>query len=322
MSSPVVSDLVLIDAGGTIASMPDAAGVLVGRSGSAGHAGNLSDTVVERQAYAGLSEDMTLADAMRVVAMIAEASASGARGVVVTHGTDTMEEVAFLADLLHAGEMPVVFTGAQRAPSLPGYDGAANLRDAIAVASSEAALGSGVAVVFAGRVLAARAATKRDSSAPDAFGPESAVIARVDEQGVRWCSHPRRRAAVALAQPDPAVHIVSLGLESGPELIDALVATRARGLVLEGFGRGNVPMRLLPAVERAQAAGVVIGLASHCTEGGVAPTYESGARLAAMGVIGGADLSARKLRLLLAVALGGTADAAQAAQLARAWLAS
>ncbi|MBB4857552.1 L-asparaginase [Novosphingobium chloroacetimidivorans] len=317
-----MSSLVLIDAGGTIASMPDADGVLIGRDGSAGLAGTLSRPVIERQAYAGLSEDMTMVDAMRIVGLIGEAAGQGARGVVVTHGTDTMEEVAFLAGLFHGGAMPVVFTGAQRAPSLPGYDGAANLRDAVAVADREDARGIGVAIVFAGRVLAARGATKRDSSAPDAFGPESAVIARVDEQGVRWSSRPIRPAPLPPCEPDPSVHIVSLGLASGPELIDAMVDAGARGLVLEGFGRGNVPMSLLPAVERAQAAGLVIGLASHCPEGGVAPTYASGARLAQAGVIGGGDLSARKLRLLLAVALGDGRNGAQATHIAQAWLTS
>jgi L-asparaginase len=310
----------LIDAGGTIASVPDGTGVLVGRNGSAGLASTLPDVVIAQQAYAGLSEDMHFADAMRIVAMIAEAAARESPGVVVTHGTDTMEEVAFLADLFHAGEMPVLFTGAQRAPSSPGYDGAANVRDAIAVVRSEGAPVIGAAIVFAGRVLAARGATKRDSSAPDAFGPESAVLARVNEQGVHWRSHPHRPAPLPFVVPDPHVHIVSLGLESGPELINALVDMGARGLVLQGFGRGNVPMRLIPTIERAMSAGLVIGLASHCMEGGVSPTYESGARLAELGVIGGTDLSARKLRLLLAVALGGGRNANESAKLARDWL--
>jgi L-asparaginase len=313
-----MSSLVLIDAGGTIASVPDASGVLVGGAGSTQAHRGASDV---RHAYAGLSEDMCFVDAMRINALIADARNPGARGVVVTHGTDTMEEVAFLASLFHAGEMPVLFTGAQRAPSLPGHDGAVNRRDAVAVAGTEDARGIGVAIVFAGRVLAARHATKRDSSAPDAFGPESAVMARVDEQGMRWHSRPRRPRPLPVCDPDPAVHIVSLGLASGPQLIDACAASGARGLVLEGFGRGNVPMRLVPAVERAVDAGLLVGLASHCGEGGVSPAYESGARLADLGVIGGADLNARKLRLLLAVALSGARNVSGAAQTARGWLA-
>jgi len=313
--------IVLIDAGGTIASKPDEQGVLVGHAGGVDVGTMLPTDVIRHHIYAGLSEDMRFADAMRIVKAISQAAASQVAGVVITHGTDTMEDVAFLADLYHGGDMPVLFTGAQRAPALPGYDGAANLRDALTVARDAGAHGAGVAIVFAGRILAARAATKQDSSAPDAFGPDSAVLGRVDERAVRWSARPLRRTALAAVMPEPAVHIVSLGLESGPEFIDALVRCGARGLVLEGFGRGNIPMRLISAVERAQTAGLLIGLATHCPLGGVAPTYESGARLADLGVIGAEDLNARKLRLLLAAALGGGSDTEQAAQVARSWLA-
>jgi L-asparaginase len=315
-----VSPLVLIDAGGTIASVLNEDGVLIGRRGGSDLGSATVGEVIERQAYAGLSEDMQMGDAMRVVALVDEAAAAKSIGVVITHGTDMMEEVAFLTHLFHDTDMPVIFTGAQRAPALPGYDGAANLRDALAVARSTAARGIGVAIVFAGRVLTARTATKQDSAAPDAFGPDSAMLARVDEHGLRIASLPRPSPTFARVSPDPAVHIVSLGLETAPELIEALVSSGARALVIEGFGRGNVPMRLIPAIEHARAAGVLIGLATHCHAGGVAPAYESGARLAALGAIGAGDLSARKLRLLLAVALGGGRDADEATHLAQDWL--
>lgn len=317
-------DLVLIDAGGTIASLPDAQGVLVGRQGSAGLrdvlAPALRTGVTERQAYDGLSEDMGFADAMHIAALVADAAAEDAFGVVVAHGTDTMEDVAFLVDLFHGGDMPVLFTGAQRAAALPGCDGPANLHDAVCVARHPGARGIGTAIVFGGRILPARSARKLDSSGPEAFGPHGTAIGRVDDHGVRLSATPRRTAAFAPADPDPAVEIVALGLGSSPALVDALVVSGARGLVIEGFGRGNVPGQLVPAIERARAAGVLIGLATHCIEGGIAPAYQSGARLAAIGVIGAADLSARKLRLLLSVALGGGRSADEAALLAQGWL--
>ncbi|MBB5710973.1 asparaginase [Sphingomonas xinjiangensis] len=319
-----MSDLVLIDAGGTIASLPDAAGVLVGRQGSAGLrdvlAPALREGVTERHAYAGLSEDMDFTDAMHIAALVGEAAAQGARGVVVAHGTDTMEDVAFLVDLFHGGEMPVLFTGAQRAAALPGCDGPANLHDAVCVARTEAARGIGTAIVFGGRILPARSARKLDSSGPEAFGPHGTAIGRVDDHGARLFSTPRRVAPFDPVKPDPSVEIVALGLGSKSALVDALVDGGARGLVIEGFGRGNVPGQILPAIERARAAGVLVGLATHCIEGGIAPAYQSGASLAAMGVIGARDLSARKLRLLLAVALGGGRAADDAARLAQGWL--
>ncbi|WP_162184719.1 asparaginase [Sphingomonas hengshuiensis] len=321
-----MSSLVLIDAGGTIASLPDAQGVLVGRAGSARLRDVLSadarEGVVERQAYAGLSEDMGLADAMRIVTIVAQAEAEGVGGVLVAHGTDTMEDVAFLVDLFHAGQGPVLFTGAQRAASAPGCDGPANLHDAVTVARDPGARGIGCAIVFGGRILPARSARKLDSSGPEAFGPHGSAIGRVDDHGVRFTATPRRPAPFAIVDPEPRVEIAALGLGSGPALVDALVAGGVRGLVVEGFGRGNVPMDVVPAIERARAAGVLVGIATSCIGGGTAPTYQSGARLAALGAVGAEDLSARKLRLLFAVALGGGRDAATAERLAREWLAA
>lgn len=318
--------LALIDAGGTIASLPDEAGVLVGRREAAGLrallAAGLREGVIEQQAYAGLSEDMGFADAMRIVNAVRQAVRDGATGVVVTHGTDTMEDVAFLVDLFHASPVPVIFTGAQRAASLPGCDGPANLHDAVAVARDPGARGIGTVIVFGGRILPARSARKLDSSGPEAFGPHGTAIGRVDGHGVRLTATPRRAPVFAIADPEPAVEIAALGLGSSPILVDALVAGGIRGLVIEGFGRGNVPGQLVPAIERAQAADVLVGIATHCIEGGTAPAYESGARLAALGAIGAEDLSARKLRLLFAVALGGGLAAGEAGRRARDWLAA
>lgn len=317
-----MSSVLLLDAGGTIASVPDGAGVLVGRGRSAGleamvppglRAGVRVETV-----YTGLSEDMALGDAMRIVRAVVAARDDG---VVVAHGTDTMEDVAFLVSLFHSGAGPVVFTGAQRAASLPGCDGPANLRDALMVAHAPGAGGLGVVVVFGGRVLPARSVRKLDSSAPDAFGPRGGTIGRVDEFGVRLSARPRLAPAFALVDPDPAVSIAALGLGAGPEIVDALVAAGARAQVIEGFGKGNVPMALIPAIARARAAGVLLGIATNCLAGGTAPAYESGARLAELGVIPAGDLSARKMRLLFSVALAEGRDVAAAEVLVRDWLA-
>lgn len=317
--------MLLIDAGGTIASVPDRRGVLVGRTGSAGLAAALPPvpyTLLERQAYAGLSEDMGFADALRIIDMAAEAEGDAElAGTVVAHGTDTMEDVAFLTDLFHGGAKPVVFTGAQRAPDAPGSDGMANLLDALSVAADPASRGIGSVIVFGGRILPAPHALKLDSSGPEAFGPHSAAIGRVDEGGMRLELLPRRRPAFARVQPDGAVAVASMALGSTGRLIDLLVDGGARGIVVQGFGRGNVPAAVLLAMERARAAGVLLGIATHCIGGGTAPSYASGAALADLGAIPAGLLSARKLRLLLAVALGNGRDAAEAGQLAQGWLA-
>lgn len=321
-----MSSLVLIDAGGTIASLPDEDGVLVGRGSAAGLrsilAPDMREGVTEQAAYAGLSEDMGFDDAMGIVRAIDTATRAGANGIVVTHGTDTMEDVAFLVDLFHGGPTPILFTGAQRAASLPGCDGPANLRDAVMVARDEKAQGIGTAIVFGGRILPARSALKLDSSGPEAFGPHGAAIGRVDDHGVRLTAKPHRAPHFAPTTPQPAVEIAALGMGSSAAMVDALVGSGLRGLVIEGFGRGNVPAQLVAAIERASEAGVLIGIATSCIGGGTAPAYQSGARLAALGIIGAEDLSARKLRLLFAVALGDDRPAEEAGQLVRDWLAA
>jgi L-asparaginase len=321
-----MSSVLLIDAGGTIASVRDDRGVLVARQGAAGLRAVLPpamrEGVEEEHGFSGLSEDMGFDDAMAIVRLIHQGIARGVEGVVVTHGTDTMEDVCFLADLFHGSDVPVIFTGAQRAASAPGCDGPANLHDAVAVARDPRARGIGAVIVFGGRILPARSARKMDSSGPEAFGPHGNTIGRVDDHGVRFTATPRRAPAFALIDPERAVEIAALGLASSPALIDGLVASGVRGMVVEGFGRGNVPSRLVPAMAAARNAGVLIGIATSCIGGGTAPSYSSGALLADAGAVGAGDLSARKLRLLFAVALAETTDVAAAETRVSNWLAA
>ncbi len=149
--------VVVITTGGTIASRSDASGAKVA---------GVADAALLRAVPTGVdlqvrnvlslnSAAMTLSDMDDVRRAVADALAAGADGVVVTHGTDTMEETAFLLELMHDDPRPVVFTGAQRSADDPSSDGPANLRDAVLVAASPAARGMGVLVVFDGAVHAA-----------------------------------------------------------------------------------------------------------------------------------------------------------------------
>jgi L-asparaginase len=135
---------------------------------------------------------VTLSDALEV-ARTAAAEAEAGRGVVVTHGTDTLEETAVLCDLLYAGEAPLVFTGAIRPGSAPGADGPANLLDAVAVAGAAGAAGLGCVVVFGGEIHAARTVRKVDSAGPSAFGsPGTGPVGRVVEGRLAICARPGR----------------------------------------------------------------------------------------------------------------------------------
>lgn len=188
------------------------------------------------------------------IARAAVLEADSGRGVVVTHGTDTLEEVALLCDLLYAGEQPIVFTGAMRPASAPGADGPANLVDAVAVARAADAAGLGVLVTFAGRVHAARAVRKVDSTAPDAFAsPRLGPVGRVEERRARISRRLERHPPVPVAALDATVHVVATGLGTDGALVDAAVDAGADGLVAVLLGAGHTPPPFLAALRRAAA---------------------------------------------------------------------
>ena len=173
------------------------------------------------------------------------AGRDGVSGVVVPHGTDTMEENVYLADLLLGdGGAPVVFTGAQRAASEPDADGPANLRAAIRVAASSVARGRGAMICFAGEVHAAREVRKVHTSALRAFdSPGYGPIGQVDGAVVAFRRLPERRGAPDL-RLDPErletrVDLVRLYAGADARFVRAAVAGGARAIVLEATGRGN-----------------------------------------------------------------------------------
>src|SRR5919198_489699 len=160
-------EVLLLATGGTIAMRGERAVPSAGPVELLAEVG--LDRVRSRELLGAPGPHIGLDDAL-LVARTAAAEAAAGRGVVVTHGTDTLEETALLCDLMHDGEAPVVFTGAIRPASAPGADGPANLIDAVAVAGAAQAAGLGCVVVFAGEIHAARGARKVDSAGPRAPG--------------------------------------------------------------------------------------------------------------------------------------------------------
>jgi L-asparaginase len=234
-------------------------------------------------------------------------------GVVVTHGTDTMEETVYLVDLLLSSEKPVVATGAQRSADERDTDGPRNLRDAIRVAASPRARGRGALVVFAGEVHAAREVRKVHTSAARAFAsPGYGPVGHVDGDEVVFRARPERRAPV---QPPPGrietrVDLVRLYAGSDDRFLRASIASGARAIVLEGTGRGNANAVVLEAVRDAVAAGVPVVVCSRCAEGRVEPVYGRGGGkdLAEAGALFAGDLPGPKTRVLLQLALAAGVD--------------
>lgn len=247
----------------------------------------------------------------RVAAVRAE---PGVDGVVLTHGTDTLEETAYLLDLTLDGPKPVVFCGAMRTVSEPGWDGPSNLLAAVRTAVHPGSAGRGVLVTVGEQIHAAAEATKWHTQSLAAFRSSHGPLGVMDRGHVVY-HRPPFRAPVLPARrlvSEVDLHTMAAGVDDA--LIRASLARGVRGLVLEATGCGNVPPAVLPALRAALAARVPVVLVSRCAEGRLAPAYgyEGGGRmLKEMGLIFGQELPGPKARIKLMVALGLSADTSE-----------
>jgi len=235
-------------------------------------------------------------------------------GVVVTHGTDTMEETAYLAELVHSDPRPVVFTGAQRAADVPDTDGPRNLADAVAVAADPAARDCGVLITFDGAVFAARGTRKTHTAAPAAFSaPDTGPLGGVRDGVVGLGARPVRFPPLDLAAldlDDIRVDAVTYYPGADATVLDAVHAAGARGVVLAGTGAGNANRQVCAAVERLTAAGVVVALSTRVAGGPVAAIYGNGGGLdlLAAGAVPTGVLRPSQARILLAALLAQYRD--------------
>jgi L-asparaginase len=240
---------------------------------------------------------------------------SGTTGFVITQGTDTLEETAFLLDLLYEGAAPVVITGAMRNPTMAGADGPANLLAAVRTAASPNALNLGVLVVFADEIHAARHVQKTHSTSTSAFSsPGAGPIGHVVEGRPRLHFALHRQPAVALPMSRPAkVEVVEATLGSDGSLLQG-VDEHLDGLVIAAFGAGHVPATWVERIEKL-ADRIPVVLTSRTGAGSVlSSTYAftgSESDLLARGLINGGTLEPRKARLLLLAQLRTGADRAQ-----------
>jgi L-asparaginase len=244
-----------------------------------------------------------------------QANRSDVEGVVVTHGTDTMEESVYLIDRLLRSDLPVVLTGAQRGADDRDTDGPRNLRDAIRVAGSDQACRRGAMIAFAGEIHAAREVRKVHTSALRAFdSPGYGPVGHVDHGTVAFQRLPERRAALPAPDRLASVDLIRLYAGSDARLLRASVESGARAIVLEGTGRGNANDQVVEGVREAVSAGVPVVVCSRCVAGRVEPVYGRGGGrdLADAGALFAGDLAGPKARVLLQLALGSGLDAASA----------
>jgi L-asparaginase len=241
-------------------------------------------------------------------------------GVVVTHGTDTVEETAFVCDLTVASDLPVAFAAAMRSGDEVGADGPRNLLAAARLATDPAARGLGAVVVLGDEAHAARWVRKQHALRAAAFAsPGHAPVALVTPERLRLAGPPPPRHLIprpaTLHRPVPIVAAYA-GLEE--HLVEAVLdATGAAGLVVEGTGLGNVPGSAVPGLRAARARGLPVVVATRVPAGGTAPVYGGpggGATLRDLGVLHAGALSAAKARLLLMLLLAAGGETSEVEQ--------
>ena len=257
------------------------------------------------------SANLTLAKLLDVVDAASKAISDGAVGIVVTQGTDTLEETAFLVDQVWPHSQPFVLTGAMRNPTLAGPDGPANLLAAARVACSPAARDLGALVVFNDQIHAARWVRKTHSTSTATFAsPNAGPIGQLVEDQVRILTRPSRQDGVP-GRAEPAdldaaqVALYTVTLDDDGVLLKGLADTH-QGLVVAGYGVGHVPAALAPVLgELAERIPVV--LTSRTGSGSVLrSTYSSvgsESDLLGRGLIDGGFLDPYKARVLLRLLL-------------------
>ena len=284
-----MSRIVVVTTGGTIASIADDSGVLrPARTGADLLGDAYREDVEVVDVTAKDSSQLSVADWDTITAAITAAVERTADGVVVTHGTDTLEETALWLELTYDGAAPVVLTGAAKSADAPDADGPANLRDAIALAGRADARGLGVLISFGGAVLAPLGTQK--------------IAGGFDGPRVTG-GRERPFLGVVSAASAPRVDVVACYVGADATALDACVAAGARGVVLEALGSGNAPDAVIDAVRRHCAAGVAVAVSTRVPGGRVGAHYGPGKELADAGAVMVQRLRPPQARVLLMAAL-------------------
>jgi len=323
MSKPIVC---VVGTGGTIASKYD---VNLGGHTSAASAQDLVAAIPEIAQVAEVrvvehsninSALMDTATAFALRTSVERALAGDAvSGAVVTHGTATLEETAYLLDLTVASDKPIVVTGAQRNFDEADADGPRNLLYAVLVASSPAARGRGVLVALGGEIHAARDATKVNTERVTCFASrDGGPIGMVTKHAVTFISAPERRVHLDVERIEENVQLVRMAQGANDLLLRACIRERVAGIVVEATAGGNVNEPFYGAICDALETGIPVVIATRVTSGAphLGKAYRGSFQsLVDKGAIGAGYLSGLKARILLMVALAHTQDRAALAGL-------
>lgn len=262
--------------------------------------------VVEFGSYPG--PHMTVERMWSLRATILDAQAAGAEGVVITHGTDTIEETVYLLDRSLRPDIPVVVTGALRNSSELSWDGPANLMSSLQVAASPEARGRGSMVVLDERIVQGAEVVKTHTEEFGTFqSPNWGPLGIVDEGRALFYRESRRKPILCPERPATPVDLLKMVAGADSRLLEASLDSGARGVVIEALGRGNVPPDVVPGIRRWIDAGRPVVVTSRSHRGRVMDTYAypgGGHELREMGVIFGDHLTGQQARIELMLALG------------------
>ncbi|AET88998.1 MULTISPECIES: asparaginase [Caballeronia] len=320
MNTSSLPRIAVLATGGTIAGQAGDASKTAGYKAGVVGVDKLLDAVPALSAVARIhaeqiasidSKDMSAALwtalSRRIDAVLAQDDIDG---VVVTHGTDTLEETAYLLHLTVKSTKPVVLTAAMRPSTALSADGPLNLLNAVTVAASKDAAGKGVLVAFNNQIHSARDVVKTSTYAVDAFrSPETGALGFVQDGRVefqRMVLRPHTAASeFAVADQWPMVEVVTSHADASRVTVDALVAAGAQGIVVAGTGNGSMHATLTQAIADAVKQGVAVVRASRVGSGHV--MRNGAASDDALGTISAGTLNPYKARVLLMLALAAGA---------------
>lgn len=253
------------------------------------------------------SPHMTLTRMLELKERIQQAHAEKIDGVVITHGTDTLEETAYFLDITLENKIPVVLTGAMRSSNEIGTDGLYNFISAVWTACSEESQGKGVLVVMNDEIHTARYVTKTHTTNVATFRtPTFGPIGMIAKEKTFFASEVRPQEICDIQEVEGNVYVIKAYAGMDQQLFDLVDNDQTDGLVIEALGAGNLPPQTLPALERLLQRKIPIVLVSRCSNGIAEDIYDyegGGVNLKKMGLIFSRGLNGPKARIRLIVGL-------------------
>lgn len=316
----MLDKVLLIATGGTIAMRKDETGKVV--PAVSGHELLESLPELTKQANWDVCDFSNVAscnmdpDQMRNLANVIEQhfrDDSSLRGIVITHGTDTLEETAYFLDISIKDPRPVILTASQRDASETDSDGPRNLTNAMRIALDPRAVGRGVVIALNEEIHAARDVRKLHTNHVDAFNSgEKGALGTIDTGEVIWHRKPEQTIKLGVPKTLALVGICKAYTGMPRSTLHGIVQEAPEALVIEAFGRGNLPPHLVPEISDLIKRGIPVVVTSRCLFGRTSPVYGypgGGADLERIGAWFSADLSTEKVRLFMSIALGQGMDA-------------